>query len=324
VLDKNVLRLLNKKHVVSVGYGYKKTQGRFTGGEAIVVGVNVKLPQCALSIRDLVPETIGGIPTDVQEVGEIKFLDFDPTQKYRPAMGGTSIGHYLITGGTFGGVVYRRGEPYILSNNHVLANVNEAQLGDAIYQPGPYDGGDEFCTIGTLFDYVKIDFSANTECLLTKVFCNCVNFVLKALGRRTRLFGYRQGLPNIVDCALAQPISSGDIQDSIAEIGKPLGEVEPQLGMKVKKCGRTTGFTEGLITQLNATISVNMGEGRTGIFDDQFIIEGTGQDFSAGGDSGSFILSEDNKKVGLLFAGSGQVTCANKFSNVRRALLLDE
>jgi hypothetical protein len=79
-------------------------------------------------------------------------------KRTRPAKGGYSVGHYGITAGTIGTSVYdilpggsTSGSPaigvgmppryYILSNNHVLANVNDAKIGDPILQPGPYDGG---------------------------------------------------------------------------------------------------------------------------------------------------------------------------------------
>ena len=69
-------------------------------------------------------------------------------RRMRPAEGGVSVGHFAITAGTIATAVYDR-EPfpgiprryYILSNNHVLANSNNANIGDAILQPGPFDGG---------------------------------------------------------------------------------------------------------------------------------------------------------------------------------------
>ncbi|NIU63493.1 MAG: hypothetical protein GWN66_23410, partial [Pseudomonas stutzeri] len=78
--------------------------------------------------------------TDVQETGVIRALQ-DHTAKWRPAPGGVSIGHVDITAGTLGCLVVRGDHIYILSNNHVLANSNEAEPGDAILQPGPHDGG---------------------------------------------------------------------------------------------------------------------------------------------------------------------------------------
>ncbi len=84
-----------------------------------------------LTERDLVLETIGGIPTDVVQTGRIRALQL-PTERHRPAPGGVSIGHHEITAGTFGCLVRKNGHTLILSNNHVLANSNDAQIGDPI------------------------------------------------------------------------------------------------------------------------------------------------------------------------------------------------
>src|SRR5713101_5810378 len=60
----------------------------------------------------------------------------------RPLVVGCSIGHFRITAGTLGCFVSTKsGEPRILSNNHVLANENSGKKGDAIIQPGQFDGG---------------------------------------------------------------------------------------------------------------------------------------------------------------------------------------
>ena len=63
----------------------------------------------------------------------------------RPLRIGASIGHFKITAGTLGGFVRSRDDStmLILSNNHVLANENKAKKGDAIIQPGPFDGGQD-------------------------------------------------------------------------------------------------------------------------------------------------------------------------------------
>ncbi len=58
-----------------------------------------------------------------------------------PACPGTSIGEVSVTAGTFGAVVLQDRVHMILSNNHVLANYNQAELGLSIVQPGPFDGG---------------------------------------------------------------------------------------------------------------------------------------------------------------------------------------
>ena len=88
---------------------------------------------------------------------------------------------------------------------------------------------------------------------------------------------------------------------------------EAQLGMTVQKYGRTTGYTHGRVTGINAIIDVSYRTG-TARFEDQIMISGNG--FSTGGDSGSLIVTEgmlfgDRRPVGLLFAGSATNTIAN-------------
>ena len=75
-MNKQVLKLLSKANVVSVGRGRKKIGGVDTGRDAIVVGVKKKLPLSALSVGDVIPKSIGNPPmeTDVIEVGKFKAL----------------------------------------------------------------------------------------------------------------------------------------------------------------------------------------------------------------------------------------------------------
>lgn len=52
--------------------------------------------------------------------------------RIRKAPGGVSVGHYKITAGTLGCLATRGRRLLILSNNHVLANSNNARTGDPI------------------------------------------------------------------------------------------------------------------------------------------------------------------------------------------------
>src|SRR6266699_2378244 len=84
----------------------------------------------------------------------------DPTKRQRPAPLGFSVGHPLITAGSIGARVRdATGHIYVLSNNHVLANSNDANIGDPEYQPGPFDGGGSADQIATLTDFQQITFS---------------------------------------------------------------------------------------------------------------------------------------------------------------------
>jgi hypothetical protein len=73
---------------------------------------------------------------------------------------------------------------------------------------------------------------------------------------------------------------------------------------------------------LSATINVAYGGGRVATFADQIAIQASSGNFSAGGDSGSLIWTWDSARrpVGLLFAGGGNVTFANKIGRVLTAL----
>ena len=84
-----------------------------------------------------------------------------PTARHpRPVPIGVSTGHPDITAGTIGARVTNGTSVWALSNNHVYANVNRASIGDAVIQPGDYDGGSSPADdIGTLAAYVPIDFS---------------------------------------------------------------------------------------------------------------------------------------------------------------------
>ena len=106
----------------------------------------------------------------------------------------------------------------------------------------------------------------------------------------------------------------------IRSIGQVSGTKPPALGMRVRKVGRTTDYTEGTITLLNATVNVayNTSKGsRTGRFTGQVITEAMSQ----GGDSGSLIVDmNENRAVGLLFAGSNLATIFTPIDRVLDAL----
>jgi hypothetical protein len=87
------------------------------------------------------------------------------------------------------------------------------------------------------------------------------------------------------------------------------------------KYGRTTGLTKGRVDAINATVDVGYSTG-VARFTGQIIIRPGS--FSAGGDSGSLIVSnergsEKKKPVGLLFAGSSFFTVANPIGLVLEA-----
>lgn len=284
-------QLMEKANVMATGIGYKKVDNRTTDKLAIICSVGIKTSIDKLDAEDLIPEEIRAVPTDVNPTGIFRTLPEDATGRFRPAPGGVSIGHINISAGTLGCLVQKNDELYILSNNHVLANSNEASLEDAILQPGPTDGGikseDE---IAKLSEYVPITYSSE---------------------------GDGSDVPeNLVDCAIAKPNNRDEIKNELLRIGSIAGIKEAEFDMEVKKSGRTTGLTTGVIEQIDVTSRVNFGSNKVALFTDQ-VMAGS---MSQGGDSGSAVLDNDHNLVGLLFAGSDTTTLINRIENVFDAL----
>jgi Peptidase family S64 len=189
--------------------------------------------------------------------------------------------------GTLGALVTDGATSYILSNNHVLGLSGQASAGDEISQPGLIDNG---CRVST----VVADFTVAPQ------------------------------LGSNVDAAIAQ-LRPGTMNPNgfIQDIGIPNSMlVAPAVGLSVAKSGRTTGFTTGTISSINTSVSVQYqngcGQGKKFVvsFTNQVVISGSA--FSAGGDSGSLIVTNNssNYPVALLFAGSSTTTIGNPIGEV--------
>lgn len=319
-------KLFKKANVVATGIGYKTVNGITTPELSIICSVSQKSALPSLSRSNTIPRDIDGIPTDVYPSGVI-YAQQNPKYKFRPAPGGVSIGHENITAGTLGCIVKRGSKKFILSNNHVLANSNDAYYGDSIVQPGPYDGGTPpRDMIATLEEYVPIEFEGSSApggggdiCSIARFFGGIMNAFAKMVGSKSRLVVTKiQGVENLVDAAIALPMNDSLVTEEILNIGKIAGLSEAVLRTPIKKMGRTTGVTTGIIQQIDATVKVNYGSNKTAIFSDQLIAGAMSQ----GGDSGSAILDSNNNLIGLLFAGSNSTTIINRIRNVFNALEL--
>jgi hypothetical protein len=200
-------------------------------------------------------------------------------------------------GGTLGSLVTKGGVQYILSNNHVLARMDQAAPGEDISQPGLIDNGCQTATVVADFSQAVPLGTANVDAALAAV---------------------RSGQMN----------STG----SILDIGVPCSTAgTPRVGLSVAKSGRTTGCQTGTIGSINTNVSVQYqkgcGSGKkfTISYTNQVVINSSS--FSAGGDSGSLIVSGactttdgDNAPVALLFAGSSSSTIGNPIQDVVSAL----
>jgi hypothetical protein len=305
----HVAALLAKRNVIACGVGYKISAGQVTSEPSVVLSVTQKLPLAQLAAQDLVPKDLDGIVTDVVETGTIRAFQ-GHRGRWRPTVPpGVSIGHEDITAGTFGCLVRRGDERFILSNNHVLANSNAGRPGDAILQPGRADGGTDADKVAELADYVALDFGEGPAG------CGA------SLAWLSRFFGPAktaqdtQAGENEVDAALGRPLSEDLVSADILEIGVPAGVAVATLGTEVQKSGRTTGLTSGSIIQIDVTVRVAYGS-QTALFVNQLMAG----DMSQPGDSGSAVLDMNRNVVGLLFAGSDNTTIINPIQKVLEAL----
>src|SRR3972149_5298243 len=202
--------ILRKPNVVGVGYGYKVVNGARSGQLCLVALVREKGPRAALAPEDMVPPQVDGVVTDVVQVGQLEAQQ-SRTDRWRPAPGGVSVGHFKITAGTLGAVVRDRasGARLILSNNHVLANGTSAAAEDPILQPGIADGGrEESDTLALLERFVPIAYSLEpATCGLARTVADAANLLARWLGSKHRLQASRAdpAAVNRVDAALARP-----------------------------------------------------------------------------------------------------------------------
>src|SRR5688572_2918992 len=128
VQDRHTSSLMANKDVVGTGIGANPN------GEPVLL-ILTRRPDVA----DL-PAALEGIPTRVDVVGEVVAMAAGFQGTYRPVPGGVSVGNDReCAAGSIGAIVFRGGTPCILSNNHVLARVNAAAIGERIDQPGRYD-----------------------------------------------------------------------------------------------------------------------------------------------------------------------------------------
>lgn len=293
---------LSMPGIVCMGFGIKTTRNCYTGTPSIVIGVKRKIPPHALPPDRLIPRHIDYLPTDVIEVGSIKFLGYalpEPgyppadqadfrKKRVRPAQPGVSIGHFRTTAGTFGAVVKGNigNGIAILSNNHILANGTDgydglSRPGDPVLQPGPSDRGGPKDIIARLHSFTPLIPENNGKGI------------------------------NTIDAAIAVPYRPDLVKSSILGLGGVSKTSPASPGMPVFKSGRSSAVTRGLIQTTGTTIRVE-NEDKLYVFEDQI---GTTAK-SDPGDSGSLMVNQFGRAVGLLFAGSEKYSFANPIDKV--------
>jgi hypothetical protein len=251
-----------------------------------------------------IPKFVDSVPVEIEVTGEIRALakkppappvpptpTIDPRAWFARAVPiGVSTGNINeISSGTIGCRVKDSSRNvYALSNNHVYARENSAELNEIIVQPGRYDTAgyarNESNKIGKLSAFIPIQFTSD----------------------------------NIVDVAIAistkDDLGTGTPANGYGVPSSTLSEAE--LGQAVQKYGRTTALTKGTIKGVDVTILVSYTDGNA-TFTNQIMVQGRG--FIKAGDSGSLLVTDPGcSPVGLLFAGdsSGRNAFANPIGDV--------
>jgi hypothetical protein len=294
-------KFLKQPGVTGVDVGYKYVKGQPT--DEIAIRVMVEKKKKTVPAKEKVPATVGGVKTDVIErtyflhdakntkpVEEIE-LQFD-TGGYDPVKGGISIGPCRVIGGlvhagTLGAIVKDNATsaPMLLSNYHVMCVDGAWKVGDAMAQPSRVDGGScPASVVGTLV---------------------------------------RAQLTDKADAAVCS-LSGRSYSCEIADIGPVSGTNVARGEMAVRKRGRTTGLTYGIVEGVSLSINLDYGGGVTHTLTGQIDVRpdpARNEVWADHGDSGAVLVDNDGKIVGLHMAGSNDGHgVANPIADVLSAL----
>jgi hypothetical protein len=297
VQELNQESLLGYPNVIGVATGFREREGKLTDEVVVQVFVDRKVAEEQLSSAQVVPPRVQGyegvtVRTDVIEatVPEAQ----QDTTRYRPVPGGCSIGpEASVSAGTLGGWACDNTDDTIvlLSNNHVISNLDTLPVLRRIVQPGRFDAGVlPGDVIGSLKRHNPVNTVANPRPAGTVI------------------------PTSVVDAAIGGIDAGIDIDHDVLQIGPAIYELRPPaLNMNVQKRGRTTRLTtNGRITSVGMTFNCTyLNRTRISQIQNAFRIRSTdGNVFSAAGDSGSLIFDQAAGQlngtlpvVGLLYAG---------------------
>lgn len=296
-------RLKDLENVNGTGYGPRIKDGKRTDELVLIVHVETKKPVSELDSDEIVPKSVEGVPTDVQESGVPTFDDtpseasedsngdgsgdgFEATpsgegsplreERIRVVPGGVSVGGLDTTSGSGSSLMLdASNNPVILTNNHVIARDDgTSPVGDPLVQPGPlYGGGDPDDTIGT---------------------------VAEASGASTTG-------TNISDSAVIS-VSAESVSTANFGIPKAAGEWwSPLFTQRIYQISARTGIVSGNVTAVDVSATIGDGSGNT--YDYTGLI--ACDPISKGGSSGCIVAHMDRQAgrvypIGLHFAGGSR------------------
>ena len=292
--ERNAEQLATYPNVLGVATGRKIRGGQLTDEICVQVFVERKVSAELLADWQRLPSSVVGyaeesVGTDVIEITLPEA--HQDTTRYRPVPGGCSIGpESSISAGTLGGWAGDDTDDTValLTNNHVISNLDTMPAARRVLQPGRFDGG---VLPGDVIGSLKRDVPLATI-----------------------PFGPTPPNPPVTAVDAAIGTIDVDRNDQVLQIGPAIYELQaPAVNMDVQKRGRTTRLTtNGRILSVNGTFNVSYrNQTRLGRIANSFVIRSTdGNVFSAAGDSGSLIFNQQRGTlegtfpvVGLLYAG---------------------
>lgn len=290
------------RNVHAVGVGRKRVGGADTEDAAVRIYVAQKLPLTLLPPDERLPSQIDGIPVDVVESPPALLMNATGCSenrklRQRPVLGGISAAHRDVTAGTIACICHSTAKDddpedlFLLSNYHVFG-ASSGNAGDPVLQPAPLDGGVAADQIAVLHRAVPV-----------------------VPGGADR---------NCVDGAIARISPGVPCSPAVCTLGDITGTAVATDGTRVRKHGRTSGYTEGMVTDESYDVVVGMDlhdSSIVALFHEQLRIERVDPFaiFAMGGDSGSLVVeSEAANAVGLYFAGpsGGAYGVANHIADV--------
>ena len=287
--------------------------------------VSTALKQAASEVDDVV--------TDVVETGAFELLAapqrgkhggnppaLNAQKPFRSLRCGVGITNPETTGypdrlsvGTAGFYMTDGESLYIVSNNHVIAGSNTGVAGQAVVQPGTLDLTSlELAMMPALADLVPIVVGGLTD---------FVPVTLDGPGpasNRVDVALARVDVPSWRTVSDVDRLTFGGRILGVARSYDVQGDGSVEGSPRVYKVGRTTGYTEGVVTNIAARVRIPYADGWA-TFVDQIVVEQTEDNvgsFSDPGDSGSAVLNDSHEVVGLLFAGSPSRTLINPIAPV--------
>jgi hypothetical protein len=319
--------------VVGVGFGQKQTDGQYKDDIAIVVHVREKKKEDAIAPAERIPPEFEGYPTDIQVVDEVHAHKCENDTKYDTIEGGIQIAIKLDAQGTnytgtLSCLVRKRNDSgrenvYLLSCKHVLFSVGVTGPGDYVYHPYLPSPGPS-APLGPIqqasfFDNQSItvpDPANPGQFIVQNFFIDCaiarIDIDSVCCGSTCTQDTTKYDT-SIIDLQINGVNTIADILDT--SYGANAMAI---IGKKVFKVGRTTGRTVGIVRSTSAPANVapvphlgtpQIAAENTIKIDFDVSSDPSGKNCKGGvsfveeGDSGSLVLDEQGRAIGLVYAG---------------------